>query len=52
MTNSTIKTIMNSNGAMVWHIEETIDGHGIVQEFGTLKEAQEYLQYINDLEGE
>ena len=37
MTNSTIKSIMDSSGQMVWHIEETIDGHGIVQEFGTLK---------------
>jgi cell fate (sporulation/competence/biofilm development) regulator YmcA (YheA/YmcA/DUF963 family) len=51
MTNPTIKTIINSQGQTVWHIEETIDGHGIVQEFGTLKEAQEYLQYINELEG-
>ena len=52
MTNSTIKSITNSHGAVVWHIKETIDGHGIVQEFWTLKEAQEYLQYINDLEGD
>ena len=51
MTIPTIKSIMDSSGQMVWHIEETIDGHGIVQEFGTLKEAQEYLQYINELEG-
>ena len=51
MTNSTIKSIMDSSCQMVWHIEETIDGHGIVQEFGTLKEAQEYLQYIKELEG-
>ena len=51
MTISTIKSSRDSSGQMVWHIEETIDGHGIVQEFGTLKEAQEYLQYINELEG-
>jgi len=51
MTRPTIKSSRGSSGQMVWHIEETIDDHGIVQEFGTLKEAQEYLQYIKELEG-
>jgi|13_taG_2_1085334.scaffolds.fasta_scaffold42943_2 cell fate (sporulation/competence/biofilm development) regulator YmcA (YheA/YmcA/DUF963 family) len=51
MTSLEIKPITNKHGSKVYHIEETIDGHGIVQEFGTLKEAQEYLHYIKELEG-
>jgi cell fate (sporulation/competence/biofilm development) regulator YmcA (YheA/YmcA/DUF963 family) len=49
MTSLTIKTITNKHGSKVYHIEETIDGHGIVQEFWTLKEAREYLQYVKSL---
>jgi len=49
MTNLTIKTITNENGCNVYHIEETIDGHGIVQEFWTMKEARDYLEYVKSL---
>jgi hypothetical protein len=49
MTSLTIKTITNKNGCTVYHIEETIDGHGIVQEFWTMKEARDYLEYVKSL---
>ena len=49
MTKLTIKTVRNKNGCNVYQIEETIDGHGIVQEFWTLKEARDYLAYVKSL---
>lgn len=49
MTKLTIKTVTNKHGCNVYHIEETIDGHGIVQEFWTMKEARDYLEYVKSL---
>ena len=49
MASLTIKTITNKNGSNVYHIEETIDGHGIVQEFWTIKEARDYIEYVKSL---
>ena len=49
MTKLTIKTITNKYGCTVYQVEETIDGHGIVQEFWTLKEARDYLEYVKSL---
>ena len=49
MTKLTIKTVTNKHGYNVYHIEETIDGHGIVQEFWTMKEARDYLEYVKSL---
>ena len=50
MTKLTIKTVTNKYGCTVYHVEETIDGHGIVQEFCTMKDANEYIRYVQRLE--
>ena len=50
MTKLTIKTVKNKYGCNVYHVEETIDGHGIVQEFWTMKDANEYIRYVQRLE--
>ena len=41
----TIKTLTNENGATIYHV---IDG-GIIQEFWTLKSAQNYVDYVLSL---
>jgi len=40
-----IKTLKNENGATVYHV---ID-NGIIQEFWTLKSAQNYVNYVLSL---
>tara|TARA_Y100001973_G_C5201356_1_gene337938 strand:- start:12 stop:233 length:222 start_codon:yes stop_codon:yes gene_type:complete len=46
---SEIKKVIGDNEKPVYHIEETIGGHGIIQEFNTYKEAEEYLSYLKEL---
>ena len=40
-----IQEVTNENGATVYHVE---DG-GCIQEFWTREQAQEYVDYVNEL---
>ena len=50
MAFSEIRKAISDNGKLVYHIEETIGGHGIIQQFDTYKEAEEYLAYLKELD--
>jgi len=41
----TIQKLKNENGAIIYHVR---DG-GIIQEFWTLKSAQDYVDYVQTL---
>ncbi len=51
MKYSDIKTAYTENGK-VYHIEETMAGETLIQEFNTLREAFDYVQYIQVCEKE
>ena len=51
MKYSDIKTAYTENGK-VYHIEETMAGETLIQEFNTFKEAHEYVLYIQQCEKE
>ena len=40
-----IQEVINENGAIVYHVED----EGCIQEFWTRGEAQEYVDYVNEL---
>ena len=41
----TIKTLKNKNGATIYHVIDC----GVIQEFWTLKSAQNYVNYVLSL---
>ncbi len=51
MKYSDIKTAYTESGK-VYHIEETMAGDTLIQEFNTFKEAHEYVLYIQQCEKE
>jgi len=52
MKYSDIKEAYNENGAKVYHIVEVMAGEPIIQEFWSLKEAKDYVLYIQQCEKE
>lgn len=46
-----IQTVENESGATVYHVEELIEGQAILQEFRTIKQAQDYIAYVKEIEG-
>jgi len=42
LTQMTIKTLKNENGATIYHVIDC----GVIQEFWTLKSAQNYVEYV------
>ena len=43
MKNLQIKKVTNEHGVNVYHVED----EGCIQEFNTIKEANEYVRYVN-----
>jgi|TARA_R100000458_G_C8248827_1_gene226170 hypothetical protein len=43
MKNLQIKKVTNEHGVNVYHVED----EGCIQEFITIKEANEYVRYVN-----
>ncbi len=43
-----IKQVKNEYGLKVWHVRD----EGCIQEFWTLKEALDYVEYVKSIEGE
>ena len=46
LTQMTIKTLKNENGATIYHVIDC----GVIQEFWTLKSAQNYVDYVLGLD--
>ena len=46
LTQMTIKTLKNENGATIYHVIDC----GVIQEFWTLKSAQNYVEYVLGLD--
>ncbi len=45
LTQMSIKTLKNENGATIYHVIDC----GVIQEFWTLKSAQNYVDYVLSL---